>query len=302
MTALRHPTNYCAAPMEKVDVRKTNEQLSMFSSNTDSDTSRSPRQIKAIEIKSSSVLAVTAVLHTNDLASLDVCLKHAAGPDGDFFSNDIAVIDLSELDVPASQMDWPAIIRLFHAYRLNPVMVRNAAHDMENDILANGLGLDEIGQARPMKPQLMEEAQAAQPLSPEPEVPPQAPQQSAPDSVLTPPQAMETMIIDTPVRSGSRIYAPNADVIITAVVNPGAEIIADGSIHVYAPLKGRALAGAKGNVNARIFALSMEAELVSIAGVYSTFEDGPDPRLKEQPTQIRLLGNKLDINPFTSTF
>ena len=288
--------------MGKVDVPKTNEQLSMFSSNTASGNSPSLRQAKAIEIKSSSILAVTAILHTNDLASLEACLKHAAGPEGDFFANDIAVIDLSELNAPAPQMNWPEIIRLFHSFRLNPVMVRNAAPDMENDILANGLGLDEIGQTKPMKPQAQAEVAPAPEATPAPEIPQQSQQPSAPDSAPPLMQAMETMIIDTPVRSGSRIYAPNADIIITAVVNPGAEIIADGSIHVYAPLKGRALAGAKGNVNARIFALGMEAELVSIAGVYSTFEDGPDPRLKAQPTQIRLLGNRLDISPFTSPF
>jgi septum site-determining protein MinC len=82
------------------------------------------------------------------------------------------------------------------------------------------------------------------------------------------------MIVDTPVRAGQRIYARGTDLIITAVVNNGAEIIADGSIHVYAPLHGRALAGASGNAGARIFALSMQPELVSIAGVYRTFDDG----------------------------
>ena len=82
------------------------------------------------------------------------------------------------------------------------------------------------------------------------------------------------MIIDTPVRAGQRIYARGSDLIVTAVVNNGAEIIADGSIHVYAPLHGRALAGASGNADARIFALQMAPELVSIAGVYRTFDDG----------------------------
>jgi septum site-determining protein MinC len=88
------------------------------------------------------------------------------------------------------------------------------------------------------------------------------------------------MIVDTPVRAGQRIYARGADLIITAVVNNGAEIIADGSIHVYAPLHGRALAGASGNAGARIFALSMQPELVSIAGVYRTFDEGFRPNCR----------------------
>ena len=99
----------------------------------------------------------------------------------------------------------------------------------------------------------------------------------------------------TPVRAGQRIYARGTDLIVTAVVNNGAELIADGSIHVYAPLNGRALAGASGNPDARIFALSMQPELVSIAGVYRTFDEGFPSDLARQPTQIRLVGDRIDI-------
>ena len=108
------------------------------------------------------------------------------------------------------------------------------------------------------------------------------------------------MVIDTPVRAGQRIYARGCDLIITAVVNNGAEIIADGSIHVYAALHGRALAGASGNAEARIFALSMQPELVSIAGVYRTFDDGFPPELALRPAQIRLHGDRLDILSLSS--
>jgi septum site-determining protein MinC len=104
-----------------------------------------------------------------------------------------------------------------------------------------------------------------------------------------------TMVIDTPVRAGQRVYARGADLVIMAVVNPGAEVIADGSIHVYAPLRGRALAGASGNSDARIFSLSMEAELVSIAGVYRTFDEGWSTTLAGKPAQIRLNNDSLDI-------
>jgi septum site-determining protein MinC len=104
------------------------------------------------------------------------------------------------------------------------------------------------------------------------------------------------MIIDTPVRAGQRIYARGCDLIVTAAVNNGAEIIADGSIHVYAPLNGRALAGASGDAGSRIFALSMQPELVSIAGVYRTFEEGFPDDLVRQPAQIRLVGDRIDIS------
>ena len=104
------------------------------------------------------------------------------------------------------------------------------------------------------------------------------------------------MVIDTPVRAGQRIYARGADLVITDIVNSGAEVIADGNIHVYAPLYGRALAGANGNDSARIFAISMEPELVSINGVYRTFENGLPSAYKKQPVQIRMSGDRLDIS------
>ncbi len=87
-------------------------------------------------------------------------------------------------------------------------------------------------------------------------------------------QSGETMVIDSPVRSGQRIYAKGCDAVIMGPVNAGAEIIADGNIHVYGPLRGRALAGANGNPKARIITTSFAPELVAIAGYYLTFEDG----------------------------
>ena len=119
----------------------------------------------------------------------------------------------------------------------------------------------------------------------------------APTAPSAPAQAL---IIDTPVRAGQRIYARGTDLIITAVVNNGAEIIADGSIHVYAPLHGRALAGASGNAGARIFALQLEPELVSIAGVYRTFDEGVPADMARTPVQIRLVGDRIDISSLGS--
>ncbi|RYE64899.1 MAG: septum site-determining protein MinC, partial [Oxalobacteraceae bacterium] len=124
---------------------------------------------------------------------------------------------------------------------------------------------------------------------------PSAPGRACPAASQPGTPALAPMVIDTPVRAGQRIYARGTDLIVTAVVNNGAELIADGSIHVYAPLNGRALAGASGNADARIFALSMQPELVSIAGVYRTFDEGFPTDLARQPTQIRLVGDRIDI-------
>ena len=80
------------------------------------------------------------------------------------------------------------------------------------------------------------------------------------------PTVRKTLVVEKPIRTGQQVYAENADLIVLGLVNEGAEVIADGHIHVYAPLRGRALAGAGGDQTARIFAQSMQAELVSIAG------------------------------------
>ncbi len=97
-----------------------------------------------------------------------------------------------------------------------------------------------------------------------------------------------TVVVDKPLRSGQRVYAKGADLIVMAMVSAGAEVIADGNIHVYAPLRGRALAGASGDRKARIITTSLEAELISIAGLYRTFEAGVPADLARKPAMVSL--------------
>ncbi|OGB82995.1 MAG: septum site-determining protein MinC, partial [Burkholderiales bacterium RIFCSPLOWO2_12_FULL_67_210] len=111
------------------------------------------------------------------------------------------------------------------------------------------------------------------------------------------------LVIDKPLRSGQQVYARGRDLVVMAMVNPGAEVIADGHIHVYAPLRGKAIAGARGNVDARIFALAMAPELISIAGIYRTSEVALPEAIQGKPAQVRLLpgpdGDKLVIDPLS---
>ncbi|NDC61183.1 MAG: septum site-determining protein MinC [Betaproteobacteria bacterium] len=101
------------------------------------------------------------------------------------------------------------------------------------------------------------------------------------------------LLIDKPLRSGQQVYARGRDLVVLAMVNPGAEVMADGHIHVYAPLRGKAIAGAKGDTGARIFATSLEAELLSIAGVYRT-SDAPLPKdVAGKPAHVWLADDKL---------
>jgi len=126
---------------------------------------------------------------------------------------------------------------------------------------------------------------------------------TAPSSAVTPAPAPQTLthFLDKPLRSGQQFYARGGDLVVTAMVNPGAEVVADGSIHVYAPLRGKAIAGARGNTQARIFARELEAELISIAGVYRTSEVGLPDNVRGRAAHIRLQvsdqGERLLIEP-----
>lgn len=110
-------------------------------------------------------------------------------------------------------------------------------------------------------------------------------------------QNKNTVIIENPVRSGQQIHAPDGDLIILSSVSPGAELIAEGSIHVYGALRGRALAGLNGDTEARVFCKKLEADLVSIAGQYKLFEE-PIREQNEQtaPKQIYLKNGQLIID------
>lgn len=246
-----------------------------------------------IEIKISTVVAISTILHSADPAVIDAALHQMTGGVSDFFEDEFAVIDIAAIAHEATAIDWPALVALLKKYRLNAVAVRGAGPEMAEAIRAHGLSLDDGSSGA----RTSEREQAPAPAAPEP-VPAPAPEPApaAPAAPAPAPLPVSTMVIDTPVRAGQRIYARGGDLIITAVVNNGAEIIADGSIHVYAPLNGRALAGASGNPEARIFALAMQPELVSIAGVYRTFDDGFPNDLARQPAQIRLVGDRLDIS------
>ena len=238
---------------------------------------------KPIEIKISTVVAVSAILSTADSIALDAALAEMTGGTADFFEDDLTVIDVAALPAGCGQIDWGGLIALLKKYRLKPVAVRNAPPELADEIAAHGLTL-EPANAKPREEETPKPAAAPAPVAVAQAQPP------APASNGT-----DVMIIDTPVRAGQRIYARGCDLVVTAVVNNGAEIIADGSIHVYNTLNGRALAGASGNAQARIFAMNMAPELVSIAGVYRTFEDGFPTEYARSPAQIRLVGDRIDI-------
>lgn len=258
-----------------------------------------------IEFKGTSLSVVNVLVRTADLGELSAALEKRLGQMPDFFSGETAIVDLSPMSPPPAQVDWPALVALLRRYQLAPVAAR-AAGDCGLAAQAAGLALlEETGAAArpametaqpPAKPTSAaaveqaelwpaesEAASAAGAASPAP-----ARSEPAPPAPLPASAAVPTLVVDKPLRSGQQIYARGGDLVVLAMVSAGAEVIADGSIHIYAPLRGRALAGARGDQDARIFATRFEAELVSVAGVYRTFERGIAAEVAGKPAQVRL--------------
>ena len=105
-----------------------------------------------------------------------------------------------------------------------------------------------------------------------------------------------TLHVDGPVRSGQQVYARGGDLVVVGNVGAGAEVIADGSVHVYGSLRGRALAGAQGNEQARVFSTDFQAELVSVSGIYKVFEELPR-KLRGKAIQALLDAGQLQMAP-----
>ena len=257
---------------------------------------RANKKIQTLEFKGMTIPVVSVTLRS---LQADQLAKSAAELFGDeaFFDGDAGLLELDGVAAPeGSAPDWPGIRALFQRYGLRLIGVRGGDEALAASAAAAGLP----GIAAPRRAAHGRNAAAAPPEEPAPPPPEESPAPAPAAPVAAPaPAAVPTLIIDRPMRSGQQAYARGGDLVVLAAVNAGAEVIADGSIHIYAPLRGRALAGAGGDTGARIFTTCFEAELVSIAGVYRTFEAGIPDRLAARPAQVRLTGqgeeNRLDI-------
>ena len=242
-----------------------------------------------IEFKGTTLSVVAVSLRSLAPDALDAQAGVLFGNDR-FFDGDAALLDLTQLGDEGSA-EWTAIRRLFAKHGLEVIGVRGG-----NDALrehARRAGLPAFTPIdRPPRQAPVDETPAAPAASAPPAEPPSAAPAAATEAAPPPPAALPTKVIDRPLRSGQQVYARGGDLVVLAAVNAGAEVIADGSIHVYAPLRGRALAGASGDVAARIFTTRFEAELVSIAGVYRTFESGVPADLAGKPAQVRLVESR----------
>jgi len=230
------------------------------------------------------------VLKTTDLARLSQALDQRFGDAPALFDNDPVAIDLSFVRDAAEPIDFVVLTHLLRGHKMLPVAVKAGSLQQMEDARAAGLA-EGHGSAAAAAPPPSRETKAAP-----------APEPAKPVEVIVeaPPAIRPALIVDRPLRSGQRVYAKGADLIVLAVVSFGAEVIADGNIHVYAPLRGRALAGALGDTNARIFTTCMEPQLLSIAGIYRTLETELPAAVLGKPAQVRLAGEKLVVEPLKS--
>lgn len=249
----------------------------------------------SFELKSAALTLVAVVLKTTDLALLaqDLDARFADAPG--LFDQDPVVIDLSFVRDAATAIDFVVLAHLLRGHKMLPVAVKAGSAQQIEDALVAGLSETHSASAAalPVRTYALADPPAAPPPAPVTEPAALSPPSTAPADAL--PQPRRALVIDKPLRSGQRVYAKGADLIVLAVVSYGAEVIADGNIHVYAPLRGRAAAGALGDTAARIFTTCMEPQLLSIAGIYRTTETELPAAVLGKPAQVRLDGEKLVV-------
>jgi septum site-determining protein MinC len=243
----------------------------------------------AIELKFGQVGIASVRVKREDAAALHAELERRVRAAPQLFERTAVVLDLSHLP---KQPDDGAVDALLEAVRAAGMLPVGLAYGTsETDALARRLGLPLIAKFRAAYERESEPVARAEP-APENRQPAQQPQTAEPAHA---PAAVTAQHHSQPVRTGQQVYARGRDLVIVAPVANGAEVLADGNVHVYGPLRGRAFAGALGDENARIYCSEFRAELVSIAGHYRVFEEIP-AQYEGKAVQIHLDGNKLKIS------
>jgi septum site-determining protein MinC len=226
---------------------------------------------EAFKLKASLFTLTTFHLFNADPVLLQQQLKPLIQQTPQFFQQLPIILELSSLKLsPDQRIDFPAIISCLRRYGLIPVGIRGGNAEQQTFAMQAGLAI----LSNIKLDNSTETASKASPL----------PRSTA-------------KIITQPVRSGQQIYAKNSDLIVLTSVSPGAELLADGNIHVYGRLKGRALAGVTGMQNTHIFCKTLEAELIAIAGHYWLSEDLQDLQqtLSKGSVHISLHEERLQI-------
>ena len=240
--------------------------------------------VAALELRSAALSLIAVVLKTTDLAPLAREIEQRASLMPGLFDDEPVAIDLSNVNAADQAPDFPALIALFRRHRMLPVAVRGG--NAQQMAAASAAGLVEAPEgARPAR-----ETVFAPPLLIE-----RITERITERVVEVQLPAKPPMIVERPLRSGQQVYARDCDLVVLALVSDGAEVKADGHIHVYAPLRGRAFAGAAGNTEARIFSSTMQAQLLAIAGVVRTFDEPLPADVLGQVAMARLADGELIV-------
>jgi septum site-determining protein MinC len=265
----------------------------------------------ALDFKSATLYAVRIVLHSADLERLNTALDKRMTDAGALFENEPVVIDASQVQ---ETIDWPALLAALQHYRLPAIGVMAEGLNLEG-ARAAGLVPVALSMPAPRASTTADGAASTAALTTSTAITDQAGPEILDDEPAMPglhhpsppPSALATtlgdansplasaLVITKPLRSGQRVYARHTDLVVIGMVSQGAEVIADGNVHVYGPLRGKAMAGARGDTSARIFTTQLDAELLAVAGVYRVVEAKLDGALYNQPAVVWLEGQTLSI-------
>ena len=231
------------------------------------------------------VLRLTGAADQAFYEALDSLMRQAPH----FFVNAPLVLDLEQAGTLQLKGDFVKVVRELRARRLSVIGIQNGSPDQGTAAFGAGLitlqGGREVAVERAVRPAAVAAGTGAALPEPTPAAAESPAAEPAPSLVIT-----------EPVRSGQRIFADRGDLVVVSSVSSGAELIAHGNIHIYGPLRGRALAGVNGDRNARIFCQSLEAELIAIAGLYRTSDD-LGATVRQHRVQAFLDGETLCIEP-----
>jgi len=265
-------------------------------------------EIPAFKIKTGTLPVLQLHILTTDMAQLKEQLALRLKLTPDFFASTPIALELSAIAESGAGLNYAELASFMLEHGMCAAGIVGGSAEQRAAAVQAGLGLFTEAPARNVTKREAGHAITANPaveLHEQPELPGFSGVESENQPVDPPsaqvaaetPPVRATMVIDRPVRTGQRIYAEGGNLVVLAIVNAGAELIADGDIHVYAPMRGKAIAGARGNEAARIFVQGMEAELLSIAGCFKVFEDGIPENVRGKPAQVHLEGSRLHIQP-----
>ncbi|MGH8146380.1 MAG: septum site-determining protein MinC [Rhodanobacteraceae bacterium] len=236
-----------------------------------------PDLLEAADLRFGQVGIANVRVRNTDPEALRAALEVRVHEAPALFERAPVVVDLSFLSAQPPDTEVSALLDAVRAVGMLPVGL--AYGDSATDELSRRLGLPLIAKFRAA----YEHAERPAPASAETRP---APQSAAPETPATA-TTLATVQHHQPIRTGQQVYAQGADLVVVGTVANGAEVLADGNIHVYGSLRGRAFAGALGDTTSRIFCSEFRAEIVSIAGHYRVFEELPK-EFAGRPVQIWL--------------